>query len=96
MEKEITNIELLESINRSFSQVEKRFSDIDIKMVTKDDLLNLKVELKTEINDLRMEVKSFKNDTSESIKKIEEDVVDLLDTDMLHDKRIEKLENKFV
>ena len=87
MEKEITNVELLESINRSFSNVEK-------KMATKDDLINLKLELKTEIHDLCTEIKSFKKDTSDSIEKIKEDVTDTTDTVMHHDKRIEKLENK--
>ena len=63
-------------------------------MATKDDLANLKLELKTDIHDFRTDFKSFKDDTNEAIKKIEEDVTELSDTDMLHDKRIEKLENK--
>ncbi len=89
MEKEITNVELLESINRSFSNIEK-------KMVTKDDLEAFKLETEIHFNNLESELKSFKKDTNESVKKIEEDVADLTDTSMLHDKRIEKLETKFI
>ncbi|MEI7425229.1 MAG: hypothetical protein WCK10_03870 [Candidatus Staskawiczbacteria bacterium] len=96
MEKEITNIELLESINRSFSNVEKRFSEIEEKMVTKDDLESFKLEMNVNFNNLGSDLKSFKNDTDESTKTTKDDVADLLDTVMIHDKRIEKLENKFV
>ena len=85
--KKITNIELLKSINRSFSKVEKR-------MATKDDLINLELKLTTDIHDLRMEVKGFKKDTGDSVERIKEDVIDLTDTVMGHDKRIEKLEKK--
>jgi len=89
--KEITNAELLESINRSFTKVEE-------KMATKEDLkkglLELKIELKKDINDLSVDFKSFKKDTNDSVEKIEKDVVELDKTDLLYDTRIEKLENK--
>ncbi len=86
-EKKITNVELLQSINRSFSSIEK-------KMATKDDLLNLKLELKTDIHDFRTEVRSFKKDTGQDTKELKDDAIDLNDTVMHHDKRIEKLEKK--
>ncbi|MFZ1019377.1 MAG: hypothetical protein WAN61_00090 [Minisyncoccia bacterium] len=96
-DKEITNTELLESINRSFSGIEKRMATKDDlkRMATKEDLLDLKLELKTDIYELRTEIKGFKKDTTDSIEKIEEDVADLTDTVMHQDKRIERLENKF-
>jgi adenine-specific DNA methylase len=87
MDKEITNTELLESINRSFSEIEK-------KMATNEGLLSLKLELKKDINDLSTEFKGFKKDTENSIEKIEKDIVELDKTDMLYDKQIEKLETK--
>ena len=89
MEKDITNKELLDSINRSFTKIEE-------KMATKQDLESFKLETNIHFNNLETDLKSFKKEVEESIKKTEEDVADLLDTDMLHDKRIEKLENKFV
>ncbi|MEK7471099.1 MAG: hypothetical protein AAB623_00415 [Patescibacteria group bacterium] len=79
---------------KSIDIIAKNTAYILDNMATKEDLLNLKQELKTDIYDFRTEFKSFKEDTNESIKKTEEDVIELSDTDMLHDKRIEKLENK--
>ncbi len=87
MGKEITNLELLDSINRSFSNLEK-------KMVTKGDLEAFKLETNIHFNNLESELKSFKKDTENDIKEIKEDVKDLDDTAMHYDKRIEKLENK--
>lgn len=72
--------------------VAKGFEGVEEKMATKQDVLSLQMD----INSLRNDLKGFKKDTNESIAKTEEDVADLLDTDMLHDKRIEKLEKKFV
>jgi hypothetical protein len=63
-------------------------------MVTKDDLEAFKLETNIHFNNLESELKSFKKDTNESVEKTEVDVVDLADTVMGHDKRIEKLENK--
>ena len=83
MEKEVTNSELLESINRSFSKVEE-------KMATKEDILALQLD----INGLRSDLKSFKNETNESVENIKKDVLELEDTDKLYDKRLENLENK--
>ena len=55
-EKRITNIELLESINRSFSKVEK-------KMATKEDLENLekKMATKTDIEGLKDQIQGVNN-----------------------------------
>jgi len=106
--KKISNQELLESMNKRFSGIDKRFSGIETsnqetlesinrsfsKVETK--ITNLDLKITTEIQDFRSDFKSFKKDTNESIKKTEEDIADLADTDMLHDKRIEKLENKFI
>ena len=92
--KDITNAELLESINRSFSKVEEKMAAKDDLKDVRKEILELKLELKKDINDLSVDFKSFKKDTDESIKKIEEDVVELDKTDLLYDKRIEKLENK--
>ena len=86
-EKKITNAELLESINRSFSKMET-------KMATKDDLLKLELKLTTEIHDIRMDFKSFKKDSNDSINKHTVDIDDLNDSLLLQDKRIEKLELK--
>ena len=79
--KDITNLELLESMNRSFSKVENKISNLDLKLTT-------------EIQDFRSDFKSFRKDTEHSIKEIEKDTIDNTDTVMHHDKRIEKLENK--
>jgi len=50
-EKKITNTELLESINRSFSKVEKR---IDIGLAgVKEEIATVKEELKKEINGVK-------------------------------------------
>ena len=59
-------------------------------MATKKDISDVKAE----INDIRMDLKSFKKDTEYSIKEVKDDFIDLNDTGMLQDKRIEKLENK--
>jgi len=92
MEKDIKNMQ------ESVDIIAKNTAYILENMVTKDDLkkdlFDLKLDLKTDIHDLRMEVKSFKMDTENSVKELESDITDLEDTDMHHDKRIEKLENK--
>ena len=80
------------TIDKLAIMVADGFEGIQKKMATKQDILALQMD----INGLSDDFKSFKKDTNESIAKTEEDVADLLDTDMLHDKRIEKLENKFV
>ena len=64
--------------------------------VTKNDLESFKLEMNINFNNLGSDLKIFKNDTDESTKTTKDDVADLLDTVMIHDKRIEKLENKFV
>lgn len=103
MEKDTTNSELLEVIVGGFSKVESRFQKLEREMATKEDLLSLKVELEnfrletnTHFNNLETDLKSFKKDTTNTTDKTIEDVADLTDTVMHHDKRIEKLENKFV
>ena len=104
-DKEITNLELLESINRSFTNIEK-------KMVTKEDFEAFKFESTTHFKNLESDLKTFKLETSihfnnieSDLKGIKKDILDntetqstetsdLNDTVMLHDKRLEKLENK--
>ena len=63
-------------------------------MATKDDLANLKSELKSDIHDFRMDVKSSTKDIEDSIEEIKNNAIDLTDTVIHQDKRIEKLENK--
>jgi hypothetical protein len=82
----------IQKMQESIDIIAKNTAFILENMATKKDI----GEIKTDMYDLHTEFKSFKKDTNESVEKIEKDVADLLDTDMLHDKRIEKLENKFV
>lgn len=86
--REVTNEDLAIMVAKGFESVEKRFGVVENK------ISNLELKLTTDIHDFRTDFKSFKKDTNKSIEKIEEDVADLADTDMHHDKRIEKLENK--
>lgn len=90
MEKEIKKIQ------ESIEVIAKTTASILENMATKKGLEDFKLETNIHFNNLEVDLKSFKNETEDSVKKIKEDVVDLLDTNMLHDKRIEKLENKFV
>jgi predicted nuclease with TOPRIM domain len=97
--KEITNWELLESINRSFSRLEDRMSGMATKedlerFATKDDLLRTELRLQTQINDVQTDIRSFKQETSKNFKEINEKFDDLHDTVMNHDTRIERLETK--
>jgi len=96
--QDLTKSELLESINRSFSNIEAKMAtkeDLEnLKVATKRDLESVRIELKTEIHDFRMEVKGFRNDTEDSFGEIIDDIADLTDTVMHQDHRIEKLENK--
>jgi hypothetical protein len=82
----------VQKMQESIDIIAKNTAYILEKMATKNDI----GELKADIHDFRMEVKSFKSETEDSIKELEEDLEDLTDTDLLHDKRIEKLENKFI
>ena len=86
------------TIDKLAVMVASGFESVEKRMVTKDDLkkdlFDLKLELKTDIHDLRTEIKSFKEDTGNSVKEIKDDMTNLEDTDMHHDKRIEKLEGK--
>jgi len=86
--KEISNLELLESINRSFSSVEGKMLNIENR------LSNFELKITSDIHDLSMDLKGFKKDATDSIEKQEADITDLNDTIMHHDKRIEKLEHK--
>ena len=80
-EKEITNSELLESINRSFSAIQGRFDSF---------------EFKTEIrfNNLESELRSFKEETRDNFVQVNEKLDDLYDTDRGFDRRISRLEEK--
>ena len=51
-EKKITNVELLDSINRSFSKMEE-------KMATKEDLKELKMELKLDIEGVKNKIEGI-------------------------------------
>ncbi|HPS21375.1 MAG TPA: hypothetical protein PLO44_01045 [Candidatus Paceibacterota bacterium] len=84
--------EVKSDLQESIDVIAKTTAYLLENMATKKDIL----EIKTEIQDFRVEMKGFKNETENSIKTLKEDTADLLDTDMLHDKRIEKLEKKFV
>jgi chorismate synthase len=55
-EKDVTNLELLQSINKGFSRIEE-------KMVTKDEFAEVKTDLK-----------SFKTETRESFSKLEKNL----------------------
>lgn len=107
--KKIDNIEkLVETIAISVSKLNdkvevltdnvevltNKVDSIEERMATKEDLVNLELKLTTEIQDLRMDLKSFKKDTEYNTKEIINDAIDLTDTVMGQDKRIEKLENK--
>lgn len=87
--KEITNIELLKSINRSFSNIEK-------KMATKDDLKNLATKI--EIEQIRVDLRGFKQETRENFEEVNQKIDDLIETieDVTsnHESRIEVLEGK--
>ena len=85
--KEITTADLLESINRSFSNLEK-------KMVTKDEFLSFELQANTHFNNLESDLKSFKTDTKESFSELNKKVSDLEHTEKGYDKRIERLETK--
>jgi hypothetical protein len=86
----IATKEDLENIKTEVDIIAKTTAHILENMATKKDIL----DVKTEIHDIRMDLKSFKKDTDNSIKEIKNDAVDLIDTVMHQDKRIEKLENK--
>jgi RAB protein geranylgeranyltransferase component A len=66
-EKDVTNLELLQSINRSFSKVEE-------KMATKEDLKNLEARMatKTDIEGLKEEIKGVKNQLEGTNKRIDD------------------------
>jgi len=93
--KKIDNIEkLVEIIATNVFKLTDKVDNIEKKMVTKDDLEAFKLETNVHFNNLESDLKSFKKDNGESIKEIKNDIIDLEDTDIHHDKRIEKLENK--
>ena len=93
--KKIDNIEkLVEIIATNVFKLTDKVDNIEKKMVTKDDLEAFKLETNVHFNNLESDLKSFKKDNGESIKEIKNDITDLESTDMHHDKRIEKLENK--
>ncbi len=81
--KEITNSELLMSMNRSFSRLEER-------MATKENLLKIQIQT----NSIESDLKSFKKDVRENFKEVNEKLDDISETASFYDKRIEKLEDK--
>ncbi len=88
--KEITNLELLDSISRGFSKIEERFSDIEEKMATKEELSKLQIQ----VSNIEIDLKSFKKETRENFEIVNDKLDDITDTNNSYDKRIEKLENK--
>jgi phage-related minor tail protein len=90
-EKEITNLELLESINRGFSRIEER-------MVTKEELVGVKNELKSDISSVRTELKTFKQETRDGLEEVNKNIDDLTeiveDVVLNHGNRIEVIEEK--
>ncbi|MFA6273670.1 MAG: hypothetical protein WC662_00740 [Candidatus Paceibacterota bacterium] len=95
--KKIDNIEkLVEVIATNVVKLTEDMTEVKKNMVTKKDLEIFKLETKTHFNNLESDLKSFKDDTNNSVEKIKKEVIDLTDTDMLYDKRLEKLESKFI
>lgn len=99
-EKEITKLELLESMNRSFSRIEE-------KMATKEDLKNLATKnelvggiasVKTEIEQVKTDLRAFKQETRDSLEEVNKKIDDLTeiveDVVLNHGNRIEVLEDK--
>jgi len=95
----------IKNLQKSVDLIAETTAKILSVMATKDDLdklenkLNNKIDgvefkLKSEIHELRTDLKSFKNEIDDSVEKIKKDVVDIVDTNMLHDSRLEKIENK--
>ena len=85
--KGITNEELLASINRSFSSLES-------KMVTKDEFQLFKLETNVHFNNIETDLKSFKDETRENFAELKEKNNDIDDTLKNYDKRLEVLETK--
>lgn len=92
--KEITNLELLESMNRSFSRIEE-------KMATKTDLLEVKTDLgqvKTDLLEVKTDLRTFKQETRDSLEEVNKKIDDLTeiveDVVLNHGNRIEVLEDK--
>ena len=61
-EKRITNIELLKSINRSFSKVEEKIDTVDIKVEG----------LKTDIEGVKKDIEGVKNQLAGTNKRIDD------------------------
>ena len=90
----IEKTEILEAMNRGFSAIEKRLTNLESNMVTKDEFLSFKLETNTHFNNIETDLKSFKTDTNQRFDDLEEKVDDLLDTSKHFDKRIETIEDK--
>jgi len=65
-EKDVTNLELLEAMNRSFSRIEE-------KMATKEALEEIKVDL----TQVKVDLQSFKVETRERFDSIDEKLKDM-------------------
>ena len=86
--KEITNEDLLDSINRSFSKLEEKIGSVS------SDLQLFKIETNTNFRNLESDLKSFKSETRDSFAELNEKIDDLEDTVGSYDKRIEVLETR--
>ena len=91
-EKEITNTEMLESLNRSFSAVQERIDGLEERFTR--DLQVFKYETVSRFNDLESDLKSFRLETRDNFAVVNEKLDDLYDTDRGFDRRISRLEEK--
>ena len=86
--KEITNSELLESMNRGFSNIEKKIEkEID---GVKTDL----GQVKTDLEQVKTDLRAFKQETRESFSEINEKLDLVIEDVAKHSDRIEILEEK--
>ena len=92
--KKITINDLAIMIADGFEGMGKRINKVEKKMATKKDLESFKLETNNHFNNMETDLKSFKDDKNKSIEKLEKDVADLEKTELLYDKRIQKLEKE--
>ncbi len=107
MEKEITNKDLADLIDKLAKNTVSNTESIDIiskttlkifeTMATKEDLKKTDqnvFNIQQSVNSLETDLKSFKEETNNNFKKLNENFGEDNNTIMNHDKRIEKLETK--
>jgi hypothetical protein len=75
--QEITNLELLEAMNRGFSRVEERMATKEELAIVKADVSSLKTDvssLKTDVAQIKTDLQSFKIETRENFEKLSKDI----------------------